>query len=124
MDPREDRQETLYDYDRATKPRPGSPLTLRGFRIGDRFAEYPLWPVVTVLAIAFIWAVNTISPGLLSFITGSTFIDSVILGVVIGALYLPVKARRNERDRVAARIMADCAREKKAAENDRPTKHD
>lgn len=35
MEPREDRQDAPYEYDRATKPRPGSPLTLRGYWVDN-----------------------------------------------------------------------------------------
>ena len=111
----EDRWGIPHDYDPSTNRRAEYDFSYRGHKLGSRFAEVPMWPVVTGLAVAFIWAVNVLSPGALSFITGYSFIDSVMLGVIISALYILSVLRIRERDSMAEEIMENCAREKEEA---------
>ncbi len=107
----EDKWGIPHDYDPSVKSRADSEFTYRGHKIGSRFAEVPMWPVVTGLAVAFIWAVNVLSPGALSFITGYSFIDSVMLGVIISALYILSVLRTREHDTMAEEIMEKLAHE-------------
>ena len=81
--------------------------------------EIPMWPIVTGISVAFMWAVNVLSPGALSFITGFTFIDSVMLGIIIGSLAMLVDRRKKERNSMAEEIMADLAKEN-SEENSEP----
>ena len=111
----EDRWGIPHDYDQSAKTRTRSGFIYRGMRIDGRLSEVPMWPVVTGLAIAFIWAVNVLSPGALSFITGYSFIDSVMLGVIISALYILSVLRTREHDTMVEEIMENCAREKEEA---------
>ena len=95
---------------------PDADYVYRGHVLKGGLADVPLWPVVTALALGFIWAVNTLSPGTLCFITGYSFVDSVMLGVIISALYILHTLRTREHDRDVEEIMENCARDKEAAE--------
>ena len=83
-------------------------------RARSNLEEVPMWPVITGLAVLFIWAVNAVSPGALSFITGFSFIDSLMLGIIIGSLYAIAQYRKREHDHMVEEILDDLAQEETA----------
>jgi hypothetical protein len=66
------------------------------------------------MAVVFIWAVNVLFPGSLNFITGFSFVDSLMLGIIIGSLYAIFHNRKQEQNDMAEEIMNNIAREKAA----------
>ena len=50
------------------------------------YMDINIWPLLSFVSVLFIWAVNTISPGTFDFLIGMPFIDSLILGLIIGTI--------------------------------------
>ena len=57
------------------------------WRYGPGYTSINIWPLISVLCVLFIWAVNTLAPGTFDFLTGMPFLDSLILGLAIGVVF-------------------------------------
>lgn len=77
-----------YDHTKSVSYFDDEPLRHRSVtkRAHSNAEEIPMWPIITGLAVVFIWAVNTVSPGTINFVTGISFLDSVLLGTGGGFL--------------------------------------
>ena len=60
---------------------------ITNWRYGPGYTSINIWPLISVLGVLFIWAVNTLSPGTFDFLTDMPFIDSLILGLAIGIVF-------------------------------------
>ena len=67
-----------------------------------------MWLIGGIIAIACVWALNYLT-GVLSFITGNTAADSLIISLVIAVIVLIAAGRQESYGNMAEEIMAECA---------------
>ena len=105
-----------YDHTKSISYFDDEPLRHRSVtkRAHSNAEEIPMWPIITGLAILLIWAVNSLAPGALSFITGYSFVDSLMLDIIIGSLYSIFHNRKQQQNDMVEDILNNIAQEKAA----------